>query len=91
MRHIDPKYHIRGDLIVKTSNNDPVPDDEPLILFRGRDRLALPMLRAYRELCVADGCTTYQMEGIDNRISAFETFQRKQAGRMKQPGATKGK
>ena len=90
LKAIDPKYHIEDGLIVKTSNGVPVPEDEPLILFRGRDRLALPMLQAYRELCVEDGCTAYQLEGIDNRIAAFEAFQREQSARMKQPGCTLG-
>jgi hypothetical protein len=77
--------------IVKTSNGESIPDDEPLILFRARDRNALTMLHNYREICLADGCNEFQMAGIDNRIAAFEKFAMDHAERMKQPGITKGK
>lgn len=75
--------------IVKTGNNHPVPDDEPVILFRGRDRLAMPMLEHYIELCKADGCNDWQlaqMELIHNRFKAFAAT----SPTMKQPGVTKG-
>jgi hypothetical protein len=91
MKAIDPKYHIDEERIVKTSNGSQIPEDEPLILFRARDRNALLMLKHYRELCVQDGCTPYHLEGIDNRIAAFEAFSKDHAGRMKQPGCTLGK
>lgn len=91
---IDPKFHIeagrQGLAIVKTSNGEPIPDDEPLMLFRARDRNALPMLRYYQELCEIDGCNDFQMEGIRNRIAAFSRFRREHLERMKQPGITRG-
>jgi len=94
MKVIDPKFHIEHDansvLIVKTSNGEVVPEDEPLMLFRARDRNALPMLRYYQDCCYKDGCTDFQMEGIANRIAAFEDFRSKNPKRMKQPGITKG-
>lgn len=91
MRQIDPKFHIEGDQIIKTSNGDPIPEDEPLILFRARDRNALPMLEFYRQLCEEDGCNDFQMEGVHNRIDAFHRFRAEQALKMKQPGITRGK
>jgi hypothetical protein len=97
MKVIDPKFHIEAategepDIrIVKTSNGEPIPDDEPLILFRARDRNALAMLHKYRELCEADGCNEFQMEGINNRIAAFINFAMDHPERMKQPGITRG-
>jgi hypothetical protein len=96
MKIIDPKFHIvTGSYagrfeIVKTSNGEPIPDDEPLILFRARDRNALATLKYYRQVCKADGCNDFQMEGIENRIAAFEKFRDEQTQRMKQPGITRG-
>ncbi len=101
MKVIDPKFHIEwkagaqpGILddfaIVKTSNGDPIPDDEPLILFRARDRNAVLMLLEYRRLCVADGCNDFQLDGIDDRIAAFVEFKTAHPERMKQPGITRG-
>ncbi len=101
MKAIDPKFHIEwkagaqsGTLddfsIVKTSNGEPIPDDEPLMLFRARDQNALPMLLAYRGICIDDGCNDFQLAGVDNRIQAFRDFITQHPERMKQPGITRG-
>lgn len=68
----------------------PIPEDEPMILFRARDYLALPMLEHYAKLALADGCTDFHMQGIQNRIDAFRQFAAEHPDRMKQPGVTKG-
>jgi len=91
MRAIDAKYHVENETILKTLTGEPVPDDEPLILFRARDRLALPMLRIYRVLSEMDGCSRYHMQGLSVVINAFRDFKIKHPERMKQPGITKGK
>lgn len=91
MTRIDNKHHIEGERIIKTTNSVPIDlEKEPVILFRGRDRLALPMLRYYRELCVADGCTDFQLTSTDDMIRRFEEFST-QSPTMKQPGCTRGK
>ena len=92
MKNIDPKYGIDflARKICKVRTGEPIPDDEPLILFRARDRLALPTLEHYMKLAVADGCVTEHLEGIDNRIKAFEQFRTEHPERMKQPGITRG-
>lgn len=87
---IDEKHHIESDRIVKTSNGQAMTDDEPRILFRGRDKLALPMLEFYKMLCEKDGCTSYQLESIDKMIAEFREFSETSAT-MKQPGVTLGK
>ena len=94
MKSIDPKYAmevINGDpVLVKASTGEAIPRDEPLILFRARDRHASAMLRYYRDLCQQDVCTDFHMAGIDNRIAAFEAFAKDNPERMKQPGITRG-
>ena len=91
---IDPKYSIRvnADYSFEIVNPSgvPIPDDEPLILFRARDYLAVPMLEHYFKLAVADGCTDYHLTGIHNRIEAFRRFAAGHPERMKQPGVTRG-
>lgn len=91
VRTIDLKHHIdeKGQ-IVKTGNSVPIPDDEPLILFRGRDRLAVPMLENYRRLCVEDGCNDFQLGQIDALIARFKVFAVEHPATMKQPGVTRG-
>jgi hypothetical protein len=78
-------------VIVKVATGEPIPDDEPLILFRARDALALPgALYPYQTLCFADGCTDFHLAGVRNRVLAFEEFHHDHPGRMKQPGITRG-
>lgn len=91
MRKIDGKFHIDGEQIVKTSNGDVVPEDEPLILFRARDHLALPMLLHYCQLSIRDGCNDFHLEGVNAVIAEFEKFSADHPERMKQPGVTRGK
>lgn len=90
MRQLDGKFHIDGERIVKTSNGEAIPDDEPVILIRARDYLALPLLLHYRELSRQDGCNDYHMSGIDRVIEQFTAFSVEQSARMKQPGITRG-
>ena len=96
MKLIDPKYGMivgpDGEpMIVKASTMEPIPDDEPLILFRARDNNALEgALRPYERKCIAAGCTDFQLAGIQNRVCAFEDFEGHFPERMKQPGITRG-
>jgi hypothetical protein len=87
---IDDKHHIANNKIIKTSNGQPIPDDEPRMLFRGRDRLAVPLIKYYRELCIADGCNEHQIAAVDIMIEEFNKFARTSVT-MKQPGITRGK
>lgn len=90
MRAIDGKFAIDGDEIVKISNGDKIPHDEPVIVLRARDHISLYALRAYRAMCIVDKCNDYQMNGIDEVIAKFEEFKKKNPERMKQPGITRG-
>ena len=90
-RKIDLKHHIdENHQIVKTGNGVPIPENEPLILFRGRDRLAVPLLEAYYGLCVVDGCNDFQLGQITELIARFKAFAAENPQTMKQPGITRG-
>jgi len=92
IKRIDNKHSVTEDgTIIKTSNGAPIPDHEPKILFRGRDRLAIPMLQHYLALCLQNGCTPYQEQSMRAMIAEFEDFQRKFPASMKQPGSTSGR
>lgn len=94
IRKIDLKHGITDDhRIVKIKDDEiiaPVPDNEPLILFRARDRLAVPLLEHYRQLCVADGCNDFQLGQINELIAKFQQFSADNPQTMKQPGITRG-
>ena len=92
---LGPKYgiaEIDGKLrVVKNATGEPIPEDEPLCLFRARDNIALVgALIPYRIECYADECTEFHLDGIQNRIDVFYQFQKDYPERMKQPGITKG-
>lgn len=97
MKTIDRKYSatcledLSHEVAVIKSNGDHIPDDEPMILFRARDRIALPMLAAYRQLCLDDNVTQYQIDALDLVIADFQKFATANPNRMKQPGITLGK
>jgi hypothetical protein len=90
---IDNKHSIYSDehgflCIAKrlaTGEHIPIPEEEPVILFRGRDKLALPMLKYYRHLCLEDHCTDFQLASMDDMIAKFEQFTNS-SSTMKQPG-----
>lgn len=87
-RIIDGKFHVEGSKIIKTASGEVVPEDEALLLVRGRDRLAVPMLYEYRKLCQLDGCNDYQLGKVNEIIARFEEYARTHP--TKQPGVTRG-
>jgi hypothetical protein len=90
-RPLDGKFQIKGGQIVKMSNGEPIPIDEPVFLFRARDRLAVPMLRIYEQVSVVDGCNDYHFDALNQSIQRFEKFAKDNPNRMKQPSVTRGK
>ncbi len=90
MRILDGKFHLEGEQLIKTSNGEPVPENEPLFILRGRDRLALATIERYYELCGADGRTDFQLDAVLVAHSKFKDFIKAHPERMKQPGITKG-
>lgn len=92
MRKIDEKFSTTetGD-IVKVSNGEILPLDEPLFLMRARDWLAIKALEHYRQLSLADGCTPYHFMKLDAEIEKFKRFSVEHPERMKQPSITQGK
>lgn len=90
MRTLDSKFLIDKERIIKASNGEEVPLDEPLFLIRARDRLALQLLMEYRRLSIFDGCNDYHMTKLDETIKRFLDFSREHPERMKQPSVTRG-
>ena len=87
----DGKFEIRGNQLVKKSNGEVIPEDEPVFVFRARDYLAMPTLLYYQQLCIKYECTEYQLSLLQKRIDVFKKFSADNEDRMKQPGITEGK
>jgi len=101
-RQLTSRFHIHADLrtakisVIKTSNGQEVPEEEPLVLLRARDRLAIPTLEAYGKIVVE---TEYsdpiakEEHLLSNKatIAKFRAFAEKYPERMKLPNITRGK
>lgn len=75
------KYKIKDGQIVKRDGEQPIPDGEPLFIFRAQDRKALPALLAYHMIC--DNLD--QMAEVKKVIDDFRDFQEKNPEKMGEP------
>lgn len=91
MRKVNDMFYIINDRLVKTSNDQPIPDDEPVFILRARDANALPLLVRYREYCRESGSPQQRVDDLANVINQFEKFKNRNAHKMKIPGITLGK
>lgn len=80
------KYCIEGNKIVKRTTGEAIPSDEPVFIFRARDRLALQVLRFYLYTARGEACVDQHIVGCERAVRAFEEFQQTHPERMKQPG-----
>lgn len=63
--------------------------DEPLMLFRARDCLAVPMIELYRDLCVNDGANDLKLAQVDELLARFKTWADTNPGKMEPAGITR--
>lgn len=89
MRRLNSRFSVDGDELIKTSNGQMVPHDEPLFVLRGRDKLAIDALYAYRELAIKDGCNAEFLLELRATMDEFEAYC--DSHPIKQPGVTRGK
>ncbi len=75
------KYKIKDNKIVKRDGEIPIPDGEPLFIFRAKDRKALPALVAYNS--ILDNLD--QMASVTKSIEDFRDFQEKNPEKMGEP------
>lgn len=76
------KYKINpSGQLVKKSNQVPIPDDEPLFIFRAKDRKALAALVAYH--AILDNLD--QKAEVFKSINDFRAFQEKNPEKMAEP------
>jgi hypothetical protein len=83
MRKIDGKYQTSGD--ITKLDGTPIPEDEPLILFRAHDKLLVPLLEKYNELCINAGCHEGQINLMNQRINEIKTWQAANQDKLKVP------
>lgn len=77
----EPKYTTDGRAIINRASGEAIPADEPVFVFRARDRHALAALREYLSRCEQAA----HVAVIEQRIEDFQAFARRHPERMKEP------
>lgn len=89
MRKLNDMYHLEGERLIKTSNGQFVPEDEPLFILRGRDMIASIAIIEYRDECEACGVPQDRIIQLEQVIQKFQEYARTHP--IKLPGVTHGK
>lgn len=66
---------------------DPLYDDEPVFVFRGRDVAAIDALNYYRECCVRYGSPDKHLAGVMDQTRIFLEWQRNNPDKTHVPGS----
>lgn len=85
MRQIDRKYQTSGD--ITKLDGTPVPEDEPLVLFRAKDNLLVPLLEHYKQMCINAGSYPKHVELLELRIQDIKKWQAQNPERLNVPGS----
>lgn len=80
----DGKY---GHVTIERGN---IPDDEPVIVFRGKDALVPEMLDYYRDQCVRNGTVAAHIHAVDFARARVSRFQSEQPEKVKLPDTEPG-
>jgi hypothetical protein len=81
----DRKFKFEDGKFVNRVSGEAIPDDEPVFIFRARDRYALPVLEYYWTLADDD----HHRQAILDSINEFRAFKHAHPTRMKEPGITR--
>lgn len=66
---IDGKYgHV-------TTEHGTIGEEEPVVVFRAQDKLLVPLLHMYYQLCDEAGVGQHHLNVIDRRIAEIEDWQ----------------
>ncbi len=77
----EPKYTVRGGKIFNRASGEAIPDDEPVFIFRARDKQAAYALISYLTVCV----DPEHVSAVTKRIQDFCRFENQHPSRMKEP------
>ena|SRR5437899_2797914 len=101
IRKINDMFHTDEEgYLVKSSNGERVPADEPVFILRARDVLAVDTLYFYTELLIKQRPKTLfhlaphsdmRIYELGQVVGDFLKFKREHPERMKVPGVTQGK
>jgi hypothetical protein len=74
-----------------TTEHGEIPDDEPVIVFRARDRLTCPLLSAYYELCRKAGSLQRHLEITEANYATFADWQEGHPDQVRTPDSERSR
>jgi hypothetical protein len=74
-----------------TTEHGDIPENEPVIVFRARDRLTPVMLSFYRELCAEAGSPQRHLDLISESRRTFEQWQDANPGEVRAPDSERSR
>jgi hypothetical protein len=77
----DPKYGIKDNKIVNMKTGKPIPDNEPIFIFRAQDTDASDVIHSYAEEC----SNAEHVKAVLKRWGEFCEFKEDNPSRMKEP------
>jgi hypothetical protein len=80
----DRKFAFRDGQFVNRVSGEPIPLDEPVIIFRARDNHSLPVLREYLSMA----SDPHHRQAIKDRMGEFAAWRSEHPDRVKEPGIT---
>jgi hypothetical protein len=81
----DRKFKFEDGSFVNRVSGEAIPADEPVMLFRARDRHTLALLEFYKGLAV----DPHHKQAIQDRIDEFYAYQQAHPEKLKEPGITR--
>jgi hypothetical protein len=74
-----------------TTEHGDIPDDEPVIVFRARDKLTCPLLSAYHALCEKGGSPERHLQLVEQTYTRFADWQEANPGKVKTPDSERSR
>jgi hypothetical protein len=69
---------------VSTEHGD-IPDDEPVIVVRARDKNSAPLISAYWELCKRGGSPQFHLDLVEQTYKRFTDWQEAHPDQVRTP------
>lgn len=74
-----------------TTEHGNIPDDEPVIVFRARDKMVPAMLRFYMEMCEANGSPARHIDLVQGASRQIVQWQLDHKDQVRQPDSERSR
>jgi hypothetical protein len=74
-----------------TTEHGDIPADEPVIVFRARDALTVPMLKFYAQLCQEEGSPPRHVDLVRSTRDTFQCWQNDHPDQVRTPDSERSR